>query len=327
MTDLRAVDLLVGESPGIREARRLIQEIGPTNLNVLLEGPTGSGKELAAQALHAVSRRSGRLVSLNVCAIPDTMFEDAFFGHVRGAFSGALATHRGYLAEADRGTLFLDEIGALASHHQVKLLRAIETRAFRAVGAGAETTSEFRVVSAVNVDLSGLIASGMFRSDLAHRLAGVIVRLPSLRERLEDLPALVSHLLRRNARDRDYALTPGAMAALRAHPWAGNVRELRNVLERAVAFAHRASIEAPEVQRALAFGEAREIHCPRGQDFEHRRLLEVIRGVDGNMSEAARELGMHRATLYRRLRRLGARPAAPEDSGPARRRSAGDSRA
>jgi DNA-binding NtrC family response regulator len=303
-----ATELLIGDSPPMRQARALIERFGSTNLNVLLEGPTGSGKELAAQALHAASGRKGSMVAFNVCAIPDAMFEDALFGHVRGAFSGATADHRGYLREAHGGTVFLDEVSALAPQCQAKLLRAVETRQFRPVGASADQRSDFRLVSATNVQLGTLVTAGTFREDLAHRLATAVIRLPALRERMQDLPALVAGILAQVDPSGSLSLSAGALRPLLAHGWPGNVRELRSVLERAAALASDRVIEQVDMQRALRHGSAVLELGPLRHEFSRRRVLIVLEGTAWNIEDAARELGVHRATLYRRIRRLGLTP-------------------
>ena len=170
---------LIGDSTAMHHLRAQITRVASSQIPVLIEGPTGSGKELVAQALHRESERKGPLVAVNVCAIADTMFEDAMFGHVRGAFSGAIGDHTGYLLEAHRGTVFLDEIGSLAIGAQIKLLRALETHEFRPVGARGDRTSDFRLIAATNVPLAKAVSEGAFRADLAFRLSGVVIRVPS----------------------------------------------------------------------------------------------------------------------------------------------------
>lgn len=229
---------LIGSSPPIRELRRLILRIAPQSTSVVIHGSTGSGKELVAQALHAASGRKGRYVAFNVCAIPDTMFESTLFGHVRGAFTGAVSDNDGYLVEADRGTIFLDEISGLPLFNQMKLLRAVETREFRPVGARQDRRSEFRVVAASNDDLPGLAHAGQFRQDLLFRLRGIPIEVPLLADRLEDVPALALHFAREAARPGEpVEIKPTAIRELQAYDWPGNVRELRQVIECAIALA------------------------------------------------------------------------------------------
>lgn len=304
MTGIHPADVLIGDSPLIREARALIAKIAPTRLNVLIEGPTGSGKELAAEALHQASGRQGGFVACNVCAIPDAMFEDTLFGHARGAFSGAIAEHRGYMAEADGGTLFLDELSGLARHNQVKLLRALETRRFRPVGARADAMSDFRLIAATNMPLASLTESGELRLDLAHRVATAIVNLPALRDRLADIPMLAAHFLARLDASCPMLLSSDAVCALQAHDWPGNVRELRNVVERAAALASGRALEQEDISRALWVTGRESLGPDSRAKFLQRRLLEVLHENDWDITATSRALGVHRTTLWRRLRQI-----------------------
>jgi DNA-binding NtrC family response regulator len=199
MSAAMIADLLVGESAVMVRLRDLVLRLAPARLPVLVQGPTGAGKELVAQALHRASGRKGRCVAFNACAIPDAMFEDALFGHVRGAFSGASHDHTGYLGEANGGTVFMDEIGSLGIDAQAKLLRAVETRVFRPVGARRDQESDFRLVTATNVRLGDLVGTGRFRPDLAHRISAAVITVPALAEHPEDIPALAEHFAREAA--------------------------------------------------------------------------------------------------------------------------------
>lgn len=296
--------LLIGDSLVMQQLRAKILCAGPTDLPVLIGGPTGSGKELVAQAVHAASGRPGKFTAFNVCAINDSMFEDALFGHVRGAFTGATADSPGYLLEADRGTLFLDEIGGLAVPPQMKLLRAIETRTVRAVGARADRRSDFRVVSATNEPVAGLLTSGRLREDLFERLAGVLIQVPPLSERLEDIPALADHFLSPRAdQGRCYRLTSGALRALMEYEWPRNVRQLKGAIERAVAFASGETIGRDEI--LLARDQVGGNGHARPDDFERRRLINVLIECQTNTALAGRRLGVHRGTIYRRMDQLG----------------------
>jgi DNA-binding NtrC family response regulator len=303
--------VLIGETPAVRQLRVMVARVAPTDIPVLVEGPTGVGKELVARALHAGSGRSGRLVAFNVCAVAETMFEDALFGHVKGAFTGAASDAPGYLAEANGGTAFFDEIGELPLAPQAKLLRAVETREFRPVGARYDRRSDFRVVAATNRQLSELVAGGRFRSDLVHRLTGFVLRVPPLAERLDDVALLARHLLR-NAPGRQCAeLTPGAIALLREQPWPGNVRELRHVVERAAVFAPSSVVDRDAVFAALDCARP-PVSCPP-VSFARSRLFDVLERHGWDTERAAADLGVHRATVYRRMKRLGIPPMVPED--------------
>jgi transcriptional regulator with PAS, ATPase and Fis domain len=299
--------ILVGESTAIREVRALVERVAPTRLSVLIQGPTGSGKELVARAVHAASGRRGRFVAFNVCAIADTMFEDALFGHMRGAFTGAASDTPGYLAEADQGTVFLDEIGSLEPNLQGKLLRAIEEGEFRPVGGRENRRSDFRVVSAINEPIDELIEEGRFRYDLLERLSGIVIRVPPLRERLEDIPPLVDHFLTHAAgTSNGVEMTLGARSLLQSYEWPGNVRELKHVIERSVALAGGHALGREEIEAAIRNGSgAWRREAPNS--FARQQLLEVLAVSRWDTAAAAAHLGIHRATIYRRMHRFGIR--------------------
>ncbi len=292
---------LVGSSTAIRRLRADIADIARSDLPILIEGPTGSGKELVAAAIHDASGRPGAQVAINVCAIADSMFEDSLFGHVKGAFTGAVADAPGVLLEAHRGTLFLDEISGLATPNQAKLLRAIETRQFRPVGGRSDRVSDFRVVAATNERLDLMIAQSRFRADLAHRLRGFVLRIPSLADRACDIPELIDYFLkalptRRQAFDSD------AVRLLQGYAWPGNVRQLRLVVERISAIISSATIRREDVLRAAP--ELDDAYIPERTAFAERHLFEVLEDCEWDVDLAASRLGVHRATVYRRLRRM-----------------------
>jgi DNA-binding NtrC family response regulator len=296
---------LIGDSAELHFLRAQITRVAASDIPILIEGPTGSGKELVAQALHAESGRTGLLVAVNVCAIADTMFEDAMFGHVRGAFSGAIGEHGGHLIEAHRGTVFLDEIGGLPLGAQIKLLRALETREFRPVGARNDRSSDFRLVTATNVPLSRAVATGAFRPDLAFRLSGAAIRVPALAAHPEDIPAIARHFAERAAAQRGISveLSDGALTLLSARPWPGNVRELKHVVQCLVAFATSSRIGREEVVSVL--GDDREVDRDDSGPFERRRLLDTLRAFAWDTARTADHLGIHQSSIYRRVRRLG----------------------
>ena len=296
---------LLGDSPVMQQLRAQIARVAATRISVLIEGPTGSGKELVAQDLHARSERVGPLVSVNVCAIADTMFEDSMFGHVRGSFSGAISDHVGHLMEAHKGTVFLDEIGGLQLGAQAKLLRALETREFRPVGARSDRSSDFRIVAATNVPLAAAVSSGSFRADLAYRLSGVLIHVPALAAHPEDIPTLAHHFAVKASIQRGTAIhfSDGALARLATHSWPGNVRQLCQVVECAVAFATASRVEVQDVLQLIheSSGDALDVRV----SFERRRMLDTLRACNWDMARAANLLGVHRASIYRRARRLG----------------------
>jgi DNA-binding NtrC family response regulator len=284
----------------MRELRALIARVAPTRLPVLIEGPTGSGKELVAAQLHCASGRTGSLVAFNVCAIGETMFEDALFGHVRGAYTGAIGESMGFLREANGGTAFFDEISGLPLPLQAKLLRAIETGVFRPIGAARDARSDFRPIAATNDDLSELVREGRFRADLWHRMSGVVLRVPALVDRIDDVPVLARHFLGGGA-----SVTDDAMAALMTRAWPGNVRELRQVLEAASVFANGV-IDATAIDAAVANRGARTPkNSPARSLAERSELVAVLESAAWDTSRAASELGIHRATMYRRMKRHG----------------------
>lgn len=295
---------IIGDTPAIRRLRTLILAIAPESVSVLIEGPTGSGKELVASALHELSGRRGRCVAFNVCAVTETMFEDALYGHVRGAYTGAASDAPGYLLEADRGTVFLDEISGLALPMQAKLLRAIETRTFRPVGARRDYRSDFRVLAATNENLDRLVQAGRFRLDLLHRLGEFVLHVPGLSERADDIPLLARHFLRSIHGSEQPELTADGIEALQQYHWPGNVRELRHVIVRAILLARGRAIGREVIRSVLPQAE-RSPATELREDFMARRLVEILSQVNGKVPPAATMLGVRRSTVYRRLKRFG----------------------
>jgi DNA-binding NtrC family response regulator len=304
MTGRQVHEILLGSSTAIQKVRALIERVAPTELPVLIAGPTGSGKELVAQAIHLSSGRSGRLVSFNVCAIAETMFEDALFGHVRGAFTGAMNSAPGFLREAHGGTAFLDEIGGMNANVQAKLLRAIETREFRPVGASADVRSDFRLIAAANEDIWNLEQAGRFRADLAHRLSAFVIRVPPLREHAEDIPLLVAAFMRNLRGESEVSIGEDALALLTKYEWPGNVRELRHVVRSAVILGGTGKLRPEDIRETLSW-RARSTPSLPERSLADRRLMEVLEECDWDTDEAARQLSVHRTTIYRRMKRVG----------------------
>jgi two-component system, NtrC family, nitrogen regulation response regulator NtrX len=314
---------LVGSGPAMQEVRTLIRKVAPTDARVLITGESGTGKELAASALHNFSPRSGQpFVRVNSAAIPRDLVESEMFGHERGAFTGATERRRGRFELADRGTLFLDEVGDLGAEAQAKLLRAIETGTIQRVGGSEPVRVDVRLITATHRDLHERVRNGEFREDLLFRLDVVPIRLPPLRERLEDLPELVEHAHERLRKKE--GLTPPiwsseALESLAEHRWPGNVRELFNLLERVAIFHSGGEVGAREV-RALLGRELASSPSPGespGEDttplaerlraFERNAIAEALEASEGRVAEAARLLQTDRANLYRRMERLGLR--------------------
>ena len=300
--------VLIGASSEIQKLRLQIERVAPLDLPVMIEGPTGSGKELVAQALHELSGRPGRLVAFNVCALAETMFEDALFGHVRGAFTGAASSTPGLLAEADGGTAFFDEIGSLGLARQATLLRALETRSFRHVGGTVDRWSDFRLISASNVSIPELVAAGRFREDLSYRIRAIVLRVPSLRTRGADIHLLIDRFLEEHEQltQRTVRFSECARTILGQSDWPGNVRQLRHVVRSAAALATGDTVEESDVRDMLrascsnAMGEV----VPSAQDGADGLKL-VLERNGWDTVRAAEELGLSRQTIYKRIRRLG----------------------
>ena len=301
--------LVVGESSETIAIRCLIARIAPAPLPVWIEGETGVGKEQIAQALHAASGRRGPFVAVNVCAIAESMFEDAFFGHVRGAFTDARDDTIGHFGEATDGTLFLDEISGLPVAAQVKLLRAVETNRYRQVGGRADRPSRVRIVAASNEPAEHLVGTGRLRADLAYRLRGGVLRVPPLRARRADIPSLVEHFLAADAHSGPTDLSEQAKQWLVCAEWRGNVREMRQVLACARTLAIGESIELADLRAAfgmlaLRSGEPKTAPPVVETTPERLALLSLLDRHEWDTARVAAALEVDRTTVYRRMRRL-----------------------
>ena len=307
---------LLGDSEPMRALRAVLSRVAPTEAKILLLGENGTGKELAARAIHDGSPRKARpFVTVNCAAIPETLFESELFGHLRGAFTGATDARRGKFSQADGGTLFLDEVGEIPLHLQPKLLRVLESQEVERLGGGAPEKVDVRLVAATNRDLPAEVETGRFRRDLYHRLDVVPVRVPPLRERRTDIPSLAAHFLdlacRRN-RVRPKTLADDAKAALAAHRWPGNVRELRNVMERIAILVQEAEVGAVLLEGlAGAAATPSEIEetggtlAARVDAFERKTVLEALERNRWRMTRTAEQLGLERSHLYKKLKALG----------------------
>jgi two-component system response regulator HydG len=309
---------ILAESAAMRRVLDLVARVAPTDATVLLQGETGTGKELIAKAIHHQSPRArGPFVAINCGALPESLLESELFGHVKGAFTSAVASKRGLFEEADHGTLFLDEIGEATPGTQVKLLRALEEGEIRRVGSHAPVRVDVRVVAATNRNLAERVQAGAFRDDLYYRLSVISVMLPPLRDRPEDVAVLAEHFVTRVAarlRKAVQGLTPDAVAALLRYPWPGNVRELQNVLERAVILAPGPRIGPDSLPAHVVRGIPPEaIHAggrPRtAEEMERAHILETLERLGWNLTQAADELGLARTTLWRKLKRYRGDPA------------------
>jgi two-component system nitrogen regulation response regulator NtrX len=308
--------LLTGASPAVVELRRQIMLAAPTDSRVLISGPNGAGKEVVARLLHRNSRRGGNpFVAVNCAAIPAELIESELFGHLKGAFTGAVENKRGKFELADGGTLFLDEVGDMSLLTQAKVLRVLQESRFTRLGGSQEVGVDVRVIAATNKNLEDEIAAGRFRQDLLFRLNVIPIRVPGLGERREDVPLLVEEFMRQYAQRtgvKPKRVSPEAMAIMQAYSWPGNVREVKNVVERLMIMVTEDSIApgALDLSSGPALvdrdGEFTTLKEAR-ERFERRYLERVVAACGGNMSRAARVLGLERSHLYRKQRALGLR--------------------
>jgi two-component system, NtrC family, nitrogen regulation response regulator NtrX len=322
---------MVGESPVMRQLREQVAMAAPTNGRVLIYGENGTGKELVARTVHTLSRRRNQpFVEVNCAAIPEELIESELFGHVKGAFTGAVADRKGKFEAAHNGTIFLDEIGDMSLKTQAKVLRVLQEQVTEPVGSTSRVQVDVRVLAATNKDLVSEIRAGNFREDLFFRLNVIPIYVPPLRERAEDIPLLVEHFVADFAVEYGKAaktVTPGAMSRLKNHKWPGNVRELKNVIERVVIMAPGDEI----TERDLSFlatepladrvtddaaAPAVPLYAARDQ-FEREYILRELAHQQGNISRTAEVLGVERSNLYRKMRAFGIVPRradSPEES-------------
>jgi DNA-binding NtrC family response regulator len=300
---------LIAESPKMRPVLELIERVGPSDANVLVTGEHGTGKELVAQWLHASSPRSSRsLIPVNMGGLSEGVFESELFGHVRGAFTDAKTDRVGRFELADGGAIFLDEIANISLSQQAKLLRVLQTGDVERVGSSRPRRVDVRVISATNADLQQEVEAGRFREDLLFRLNTIEIRLPPLRERREDVPVLATHFLRRHAARYRKSLSgfdAGAMQLLLTHAWPGNIRELDHAIERAVLLAQGDIVRTADFALRAGSGATQRLEDLPLEDVERLLIQKALDRYGGNVSQAARALGLSRSALYRRLQQLG----------------------
>jgi two-component system nitrogen regulation response regulator GlnG len=317
--DEEAFGSLVGRDPKLRKLFRLLGDVANTEATVLLEGETGTGKELLAEEIHRHSARgAGPFVVFDCGAVPSELIESALFGHVRGAFTGAISDRRGAFAEANGGTIFLDEIGELSPEVQPVLLRALDKHAIRPVGGASYENVSVRVVAATNRNLRNEMNAKHFREDLYYRLAVVRVSVPALRQRLDDIPLLAEHFVRQFCGDRHIEIGPRELDRLKQHAWPGNVRELRNVIERACALCHGDRLEIDETFEVRPISDAPaggvDLDLPFKQAkarvidaFEREYIQALLKRHKGNLSAASRSAEVDRKHFRELLRKHGLR--------------------
>ncbi len=319
---------LIGSSPRFRALMTEVARLAPVDSAVLIQGETGTGKEVIARAIHEASpRRNHRFVALNCAAIPSALLESELFGHERGAFTGACAQTKGRFQMADGGTLFLDEIGDMPLELQPKLLRALQEREFERLGSGQTVRVNARVVAATNQDLGQLVARKLFRADLFYRLNVIPLYLPPLRERVQDIPALTEFFVAKFAASLNKpidSIPDEVMAVLKAHDWPGNIRELQNFIERAVLFSPGSVLRLPldfnqrmtQTVKQSPEGAARTL-----ADADRDHILETLNQTNwmiGGQDGAANRLGLPRTTLIYKMRKLGIATRRSQGAGPIR---------
>jgi two-component system nitrogen regulation response regulator NtrX len=317
---------MIGESYAMRQLREQVAMAAPTNGRVLVYGENGTGKELVARTIHSLSRRrTATFVEINCAAIPEELIESELFGHVRGAFTGAVADRRGKFEVADGGTIFLDEIGDMSLKTQAKVLRVLQEQTMEAVGGTARIKVDARVVAATNKDLQSEIRAGRFREDLYFRLNVIPIFVPALRDRQDDIPLLADHFMAEFAREygrRQKRFDAGARSVVQYYPWPGNVRELRNVIERLMIMVPGDEISAADLGFLDSAGasrvatpetaDRRTLHEARDQ-FERDLILRTLAEQQGNMSRTADVLGVERSNLYRKMKAFGIAPSRRAD--------------
>ena len=313
-------DAMIGSSPALSEVNHLIDAVAPSDMTVLIQGESGVGKELVANAIHSRSHRSGRtFVPVDICTLPKHLFESELFGYERGAFTGAEKLKKGLIEGAEGGTLFLDEIGEIDPAVQAKLLRVLETGRFRRVGGTKDHDANVRIVAATNRDLATMCKEGTFRSDLFYRLSGFLISVPPLRERRGDIPALVGHFIRNHdfSRRIEKQLSPDAMGQMLSYDWPGNIREMKNVVERALILSGDAELIEP---RHLAIAPVAEVYAPplglaelpvdlsaepSLEDIKRSYLKILLERYRGHRGRVARILGISERNTYRLIRKFG----------------------
>jgi two-component system response regulator HydG len=301
-------DNIIGQALSMKKIFELIPEVAQSDISVLLSGETGTGKELIAKAIHAKSPRAHLpFIAINCGAIPDSLLESELFGHQKGAFTGATHARKGFLEVVSGGTLFLDEIGEISPKMQVDLLRVLEEKRITPLGSRESTAVDFRLISATRQNLDAAVKSGTYREDFYYRINVIQIRVPPLRERKEDIHLLAEHFIDKYSQETSKhvdRISREAMALLKQYDWPGNVRELENAVERAVVLSRSRTLKAVD----FAFLQTSPVtadHPPTLQEMEKSYIEQVLTRSDWNVTQASAVLGIHRATLYKKIKHLG----------------------
>ncbi len=298
------MDGITGSSPEMQKVFRMIRQAAPTDATVLIQGPSGTGKELVARAIHGLSRRAkGPFVAVEFAAISPSLLESEMFGHEKGAFTGAVSRRIGRFEAANHGTIFLDEISEMPLELQVKLLRVLQEREFQRVGSNETVKADIRIVAATNRDLAAYVREGKFRQDLYYRLNVIDIQLPALADRTGDVPLLVDRYLKEFG---GKSITQDAMRILESYPWPGNVRELRNAVEKMCVLSQTGEIGVEDIPDIMKRGHAKVLSTSGTLgETEKAKILAVLEEVGGNRTKAAERLGISRRTIYRKLEEYG----------------------
>ncbi|PKP16525.1 MAG: Fis family transcriptional regulator, partial [Bacteroidetes bacterium HGW-Bacteroidetes-22] len=303
---LTSVEDLIGKSEGIQTVLREIESVAPTNSSVIITGESGTGKELVARAIHANSQRKFYpMVSVHCGALTESLLESELFGHEKGAFTGALYNRKGRFEMADSGTIFLDEIATISTKMQIELLRVLETKSFVRVGGNKEISSDFRVICATNKDLKKMVEEGTFREDLYYRLNVMNIHVPPLRERKDDIPLLVNYFISKYCTSMNKPLLtiePAALKRMLDYPFPGNIRELENMIERAIVVGNSKRIMLKDLpfNKELIDSDVESL-----EDFEKAFVLQILNKYNWNISRTAQALKVDRVTLYNKIKKYG----------------------
>jgi DNA-binding NtrC family response regulator len=309
VSTLEDVEDLIGESEVMKKVLHQVESVASSNSSVIITGESGTGKELIARAIHSNSpRRFFPLISVHCGALSESLLESELFGHEKGAFTGATFNRKGRFEMADGGTIFLDEIATISAKMQVELLRVLETKSFVRVGGNKEISSDFRVICATNRDLRGMVSNGTFREDLFYRLNVVNITIPPLRERIEDIPLLVNHFIKKycTSMSRDLiSIEPAALRHLEKFEFPGNVRELENMIERAIVIGNGKEIRLKDLPMGK---EAISSSVESLNDLERRHIQQILKKYNWNISRSAKALDVDRVTLYNKIKKYGLKP-------------------